>query len=183
MNKQTTLEKTRTAIKFDSGFIANNCIEYLSELKKTELNGTSFNRAIQNEYISCEALDLIKNKEPSTNKSSLSYGNDIASRLDLSSFPSSLNRRSRENNKTLSDFGPQDLTIDSFSAIRETNDWTYTIKVIASTDLNNDRIDDLIIWIHDKAKHGSYNTYSTLIVPLYNNNQPLIATPYEEWSP
>jgi len=183
INKKTTLEKKRTAIEFESGFIANNCIEYLSKIKNTELKGTSFNLAIQNEYISCEALDLIKNKVPSTNKNPLSYGNDIASELDLSSFPSSLNRRSRKNNKTLSDFGSQYLTINSFSAIRETADWTYAIEIIASTDLNNDNINDLIVWVHDKAKQGSYNTYITLVIPLHNNNQPLSATPYKKWSP
>ncbi|MFK5913018.1 MAG: hypothetical protein QM484_01480 [Woeseiaceae bacterium] len=183
INKKITLEKKRTAIEFESGFIANDCMEYLSEIKNTELKGTSFNLAIQNEYISCEALDLIKNKVPSTNKNPLSYGSDIASGLDLSSFPSSLNRRSRENNKTLSDFGSQDLTINSFSAIRETADWTYAIEIIASTDLNDDKINDLIIWVHDKAKQGSYNTYTTLVIPLHNNNQPLSATPYKEWNP
>lgn len=183
INKKTTLEKKRTAIEFESGFIANNCIEYLSKIKNTELKGTSFNLAIQNEYISCEALDLIKNKVPSTTKNPLSYGNDIASELDLSSFPSSLNRRSRKNNKTLSDFGSQYLTINSFSAIRETADWTYAIEIIASTDLNNDNINDLIVWVHDKAKQGSYNTYITLVIPLHNNNQPLSATPYKKWGP
>lgn len=174
-------KKERSPIGFETNVIATNCLEYLLEVVRSEIKDTTYNLLLQEEYLSCEALDLIKGKVGSKEKPSINYGNEIAAKLDLSSFPSSLNRRARKGNLTLLNLGSNELTIEQSFVSLDTDEWTFTIELAASTDLNNDNIDDLIIWVYDKAKFGSYSTYTTLVVPIYNDNQKLLATPYNKW--
>jgi len=182
-NLNTTLNKKRIEIKFEPDTIVNNCIDYLSQLKSSELFDGVNNKIHQNEYLICEALDLLKSRNVSASNNNEDYGNKLSNRLTLTSYPSSINQESEAYGLTLQKLDPSHLKIGKHSVTRETDDWTYSLQVIASTDLNNDKVDDLIIWLHDKAKAGNYHSYTTLIVPLYNNDQPLSATPYNEWQP
>ena len=176
------LERNRPVMHFESGITANNCTSYLSEAGNSRLKESTTNLIHQKEYLSCETLHLIKGMHPIEPKITQDYGQLIASNLTLNSFPSSLYRRSRKNNSTLVDLGTENLIIKPLSVTRDTNDWTYTIEIIASADMNNDKIDDLIVWIYDRAKQGNYHTYTTLVIPLYNDNPLLKATIFSNWN-
>jgi len=112
-----------------------------------------------------------------TSKQKTSYGELLSSTLDLSSFSSSINQEAKAYGKTLQKLDPQNLKVSNYTITRETDNWTYNIEVIAVSDLNN----DLILWLYDQAKNGNYHAYSTLVVPLYNNEKLLSAIPYNKW--
>jgi len=180
-NLNKSLKKRRIEISFTSGESVNNCVDYLVEIKKSSIFDGVNNTIHHGEYLTCEALDLLKSQNIITSKQKASYGELLSSSLDLSSFPSSVNQESQVYGKILQKLDPKNLKIGNYTVTRETNDWIYTIEVIAASDLNNDGTNDLILWLYDQAKNGNYHAYSTLIVPLYNNEKPLLATPYSEW--
>lgn len=182
-NLKHSLNRKRIAIKFTNGTTVNNCIDYLTQIKISEISDGVNNKIHHNEYLTCEALDLVKSHNITPLAKDQFYGRKLSDNLILTSYPSSINQESEVYGETLQKLDPTNLKIGDYFVIRETDDWTYSLRIVASADLNNDNIDDLIIWLYDQAKDGNYHAYSTLIVPLYNNNQPLVATPYEKWGP
>ncbi len=176
-----SLKKKRTEIRFTSGKIVNNCTDYLAEIKTSDIFDGINNTIHHSEYLACEAFDLLKSHSIMTSKQKTSYGELLSFTLDLSSFPSSINQEAKAYGKTLQKLDPKNLKISNDTITRETDDWIYNIEVIAASDLNNDGTNDLILWLHDQAKDGNYHVYSTLIVPLYNNEQLLSAIPYNKW--
>jgi len=180
-NLDESLKKKRIEINFASGKSVNNCVDYLTEIKASHIFDGVNNTIHHGEYLTCEALDLLKSHNIITPKQKTSYGELLSSSLDLSSFPSSVNQESQVYGKILQKLDPKNLKTGNYTVTRETDDWIYRIEVIAASDLNNDGTNDLILWLYDQAKNGNYHAYSTLIVPLYNNEKPLLATPYSEW--
>jgi len=176
-----SLKKRRIEIRFTSGESVNNCLDYLAEIKKSNVFDGINNAIHHSEYLACEVFDLLKSHNAITPKQKISYGELLSSSLDLSSFPSSINQESQVYGKTLQKLDPKNLKISNYTVTRETDDWIYTIEVIAAGDLNNDGTNDLILWLNDQAKNGNYHAYSTLVVPLYNSEKTLLATPYNEW--
>ncbi len=176
-----SFKKKRIEIRFTSGKIVNNCTDYLAEIKKSDIFDGINNTIHHNEYLACETFDLLASHSVMTSKQKVPYGELLSSTLDLSSFPSSINQEAKAYGKTLQKLDSQNLKISNYTVTRETDDWTYSIEVIAASDLNNDGTNDLILWLHDQAKGGNYHAYSTLVVPLYNNKKPLSAIPYSEW--
>ena len=176
-----SLKKKRTEIRFTSGKIVNNCTDYLAEIKTSDIFDGINNTIHHSEYLVCEVFDLLKSYSIMTSKQKISYGELLSSTLDLSSFPSSINQEAKVYGKVLQKLDPKNLKVGNYTITRETDGWTYNIEVIAASDLNNDGTNDLILWLHDQAKDGNYHVYSTLIVPLYNNEQLLSAIPYNKW--
>ncbi len=176
-----SLKKRRIEIRFTSGESVNNCLDYLAEIKKSNVFDGINNTIHHSEYLVCEVFDLLKSHNAITPKQKISYGELLSSNLDLSSFPSSINQESQVYGKTLQELDPKNLKISNYTVTRETDDWIYTIEVIAAGDLNNDGTNDLILWLNDQAKNGNYHAYSTLVVPLHNSEKTLLATPYNEW--
>ncbi len=176
-----SLKKRRIEISFTSGESVNNCADYLAEIKKSNIFDGINNTIHHGEYLTCEALDLLKSHNITTSKQKASYGERLSSTLDLRSFPSSMNQEAQVYGKVLKSLDPENLKISNYTLIRETDDWIYSIEVIAASDLNNDGTNDLILWLHDQSKNGNYHAYTTLVVPLYNNEEPLLAIPYSEW--
>lgn len=176
-----SLKKKRIEISFKSGKIVNNCVDYLAEMKKSDIFDGVNNTIHHSEYLACEALDLLKSRNIITSKQKASYGELLSSRLGLSSFPSSINQEAQVYGETLQKLDPKNLKIGNYTVARETDDWIYSIEVIAISDLNNDGTNDLVLWLYDQAKDGNYHAYSTLVVPLYNNEKLLSAMPYSEW--
>jgi len=176
-----SLIKKRNPIEFESGVSVSDCARYLLELKKSPLSEGVNNQIIHNEYLSCEVLSLLKSHSLNKIKPQDDFGEKIAGRLDLGSYPSSLYRMARNQNKTLADFEQKYLKTNKNSVVYETDDWIYSLELVASTDFNNDGINDWVLWLHDQAKGGNYHTYTTLIV-LNNRNEGLLkAIPYFKW--
>jgi len=176
-----SFKKKRIEIRFTSGKIVNNCMDYLAEIKKSTIFDGINNTIHHSEYLACEAFDLLKSHSIITSKQKALYGELLSSTLDLSSFPSSINQEAKVYGKTLQKLDPKNLNISNYTVTREADDWIYRIEVIAASDLNNDGTNDLILWLHDQAKDGNYHAYSTLVVPLHNNEKSLSAIPYSEW--
>ncbi len=180
-NLDISLKKKRIGIMFTSGKNINNCTDYLTEIKKSDISDGINNTIHHSEYLTCETLDLLMSHNTITSTQKIPYGDLLSSSLDLSSFPSSINQESQVYGKTLQKLDPKNLKISNYTVTRETDDWIYTIEVIAASDLNNDGTNDLILWLYDQAKNGNYHTYTTLIVPIYNNEELLLAIPYKKW--
>ena len=94
----------------------------------------------------------------------MGLGEKLESKLDLRSFPSSLNRIGSEEANTLKSIFPEQTK--SFNNVVElqTEDWAFTIEVVALAKINDNSSPDWIVWVLDEAKSGNYRGYSTLII-------------------
>ena len=96
--------------------------------------------------------------------SDLSFGEKLESKLDLRSFPSSLNRAGTEEAHTLKSIFPeQSKSFDNVVEL-QTEDWAFAIEVVALAKINDNSLPDWIIWVLDEAKSGNYRGYSTFII-------------------
>ncbi len=119
---------------------------------------------IHTEYLVCEVYDLVKDTKKTKLSFKEDYGRELSSKLDLTSFRSSLNRRARADGPSLQDIGEQFLTFDESSVTYETDEWFYRLELIAATDVNRDGVQDWIVILDDKSKVGNYHAGATLIV-------------------
>lgn len=158
------IARDRDEISFTSGQSSNNCQFYLKEIKQSTVVESVNDQIIHTEYLVCEVYDLVKDTKITKLSLKEGYGRLLSSKLDLTSFRSSLNRRARTDGPSLKDLGDQFLTIDESSATYETDEWVYSLALLAISDLNQDGIQDWIVLLEDKSKVGNYHTGATLIV-------------------
>jgi hypothetical protein len=114
----------------------------------------------------CDALEVLLNSSQVTTYivSDLTFGEKLASKLDLRSFPSSLNRAGTKKAHTLKSIFPQQSKSFGNVAELQTEDWAFTIEVVALAKVNDNSIPDWIIWVLDEAKSGNYRGYSTFVI-------------------
>lgn len=173
-----TIGKERDEINFVSGQQANNCATYLKEVKKSAVKETVNDQIIHAEYLMCEVYDQVKGTTIVKQKFDENFGGLLSSKLDLTSFRSSLNRRARGDGPTLVDLGKKFLTTDESSVTYETEEWLYRLEVVAIIDLNHDGIQDWIVLLEDKSKAGNYHAGATLVVLGPTDATLLKAEPY-----
>jgi hypothetical protein len=161
-----SLNKNRSNLLFNNNQFANNCNSYILFDSKYDLNESIYNQQVKSEYLICDALEVLLNSSQVTDYkvSDLSFGEKLASKLDLRSFPSSLNRAGTEEAHTLKSMFPEQSK--SFDDVVElqTEDWAFTIEVVALAKINDNSLPDWIIWVLDEAKSGNYRGYSTYII-------------------
>ena len=172
------ISKERDEINFISGTPANNCSTYLKEVKKSAVKETVNDQIIHTEYLICEVYDLVNGTKIVKQKFGENFGSILSSKLDLTSFRSSLNRRARVNGPTLIDLGKKLLTTDESSVTYETEEWFYRLEVVAITDLNHDGLQDWIVSLEDKSKAGNYHAGAILVVLGPTDATLLKAEPY-----
>jgi len=59
-----------------------------------------------------------------------------------------------------SDRGSSNATIAKI----DNEDWSITLKVVPAARLNDNEVDDWIVWLTDESKTGNYRNYQTLVI-------------------
>jgi len=163
INFQQSWNKKRSKLEFGSHDTAENCAEYTKLVSRHKPIESTNNQLIKSEYLVCDVLKILSDKQVKTNKSLLDLGTKLSEKLDLRSFPSSLFRVSDETKHTLKSIGTESVTSIGTTSTMETEDWIFRLEVVAITDINGNNKPDWIIWFSDEAKQGNYRSYSTLV--------------------
>lgn len=161
-----SFKKTRSKLSFSSGQTATNCETYFDLYSKHNIDENIHNQLVKSEYLLCDALKILSYSSGVSRKGvSVSHmGEELLSKLDLRSFPSSLRRAGSEESHTLKALYPQHTSFTDTVAKLDAEDWTFTLEVVAVASINGNSIPDWIIWVLDESKSGNYRGYSTLII-------------------
>ena len=165
-NFDNAFKKTRNKLLFNGDLVANDCNSYFELTSKYDVEESIHNQQVKSEYLICDALNILSNSSGiySEKVSDLDLGEELSSKLDLRSFPSSLNRASDERSHTLKSLYPgQTTSIDNVVEL-QSEDWAFTMEVVALARINDNASPDWIVWVLDESKSGNYRGYSTLIV-------------------
>lgn len=165
-NFDNSFKRTRNKLSFNGDQVANDCNSYFELSSKYDVEESIHNQQVKSEYLICDALKILSNSSGvySEKVSNLDLGEELLSKLDLRSFPSSLNRASDERSHTLKSLYPRQTTSIDNVAELQTEDWAFTMEVVALARINDNSFPDWIVWVLDESKSGNYRGYSTLIV-------------------
>lgn len=166
----TSMQEARPPVEFDSTEVATNCREYLEEKTVSSISENTNNFLVAQNYVICDTLNAIRHSAPIR----VSSGEDEAAkallaRLDLRSFRSSLYQRTEDAKRTLVEVVPGSINTSNYSVRAALDDWEYVVKVVAFIDVDDNGIEDWIVWVKDKAGSGSYDSLNAYIA--YNVQQ------------
>ena len=115
------------------------------------------NKIISQEYLICPSIIALQSAGlPSTNAHfPASYGEELCSRLDLTTFRSSLSPRLNGAKRVLSALGIP-LRTDKYACSFETGDWFFKVEVVAEAEFEKDGKTGWLVWVFDEAKTGNY---------------------------
>lgn len=176
-SRDATWNKDRTPLEF-SGGRATNCASY-ERLKSTDLAESVTNQQVKSEYLICDVLSIVgKDLKPEAITLSDSYGEALASRLDLRSFPSSLGPRLDDDHYTLSRlFETSQLRREPWGVAVSSPAWSLILRVVLVGDIDHNGSIDWLIWLTDEALDGNYRGYDTLLIKDVAKNGLLRAQP------
>lgn len=174
-----TFSRHRNQIEFNDGTIASNCTAYIKASRVSNIKQGVNNQLFKSEYLECDVLTLLGNYKFIQAKVNDPIGKDLATRLDLRSFPSSFNHRLDKSNYTLDKVAKAAIKVGPTDIRYETTDWFYRLETVAIADVNKNKKSDWIIWLVDESKVGTYRNYQTLIIyDVESTKGELKATPY-----
>jgi hypothetical protein len=104
---------------------------------------------------------------------------DIYNKLNLSTFRNSLYMQRTAKDKYFSNLNLTISQIKKNSMVIDTDDWAYTISIIAIKDVNKDGITDIAICFTDKAKSSTYHSQEPLLITKYSKQSDYIALKFE----
>lgn len=173
--RAATWNQPRTPLALAGGE-ASNCAEY-DRLKSTRIVEEVANQLVKSEYLICDVLDNVRDNVPvEPMAAGRRFGEALARRLDLRSFPSSLGPRLDEAHHTLSAlFHPRQLKIESRGVAVSSDDWSYVLEVVLVGDIDQTGAADWLVWFSDEARNGNYRGYETLLVEDVTGEGPLRA--------
>lgn len=165
-NLDESLKKERKPLYFNGDHISSNCQTYFDMAAKYEIDETIHNQMIKSEYLTCDALKILSSSSgvPAKEISVFNMGEEIISKLDIRSFPSSLFQVADENSNTLKALFPENVSATNNMAELDTDELSFTLEVVAAAKINNNPQPDWIIWLMDESKSGTYRSYQTLII-------------------
>lgn len=164
-NAGATKRQARSALRFASGFVAHDCEDYLAQRKHSVVDEGVNNRAALQEYLVCDTLELLAAADQVVDQpSSNNLGEQLRTRLDLTSFPSSLHQLAQEHPR-LAELEAMAVRADARAVIAESDDWRFQLEVVAVTDINRNGHPDWIVWLTDTALDGNYRDYAVLVIP------------------
>ncbi|MFC1498340.1 hypothetical protein ACFLS1_07725 [Verrucomicrobiota bacterium] len=136
-------------------------------------------------YIGCLAavfstgISCRKEKNPQSFLPENNIEEFVAEKLDLTTFPNSLELRRKPGMRFFSDFGFKPTETRKGKVCFETQDWYYNIIILDRQDYNEDGLEDLIIRFEDDGKHATYCQADNYIITRYSNTGNLIALSFE----
>lgn len=166
-NYDRAVAEKRTALNFASGKQVDNCADYLSEKKNSEIKDEYPDVLYASEYIVCDALAILKESSNAAAKpfSAMNYGKEIYSRLNIGNLPSSLVEGVSEKPVFLKDkLAKSRPKITKYKIESDTKQWFFAVQTAAQTDVDRNGKPDLILYVIDQAKEGNYRSYSTWLV-------------------
>ena len=175
---EATLKQKRTELQFDSGASAQTCEDYLRLSATETLKEDVANQLVKSEYLVCDVLALVGKKKLGSGHPDGNFGQVLAERVDLRSFPSSLHQMLDEKKFSLKQLGTNAVKKDARAASYDTQDWHYRLELVATLDVNNNGKADWVVWLADEAKDGNYRQYQTLVIHDVSKTGLLNAVPY-----
>lgn len=169
-NYEISATEKKNEIAFESGAKAKNCSEYWREKEKSSIKEDIANMLYQSEYLICDALQILKKADMKydnivQNSSADKFVQEIYSRLDLTSFPSSLAQTETSDSLTFGNAKEKlQGKIEKNAINSNTKDWNFVLTIAAAADLNKNGKEDLLVWVTDEAKEGNYRAYSTILI-------------------
>lgn len=167
----SSMQKSRPPVMFDSGRPATNCKQYFDEKESSAVSEGTSNFLAAQDYVICDTIRAIR--ESARSELPADATDDIAAtllnRLDLLSFRSSLFQRTEENQRTLSTVVPGQIITTPYSVQPTIEDWLYAVEVAALVDADDNGEQDWVVWVTDKSGSGSYDTMRAYLA--YNVGQ------------
>jgi hypothetical protein len=162
--RDATWRAQRPPLALSAG-AASSCADY-ARLESSGIRDETPNMVTASQYRICDVLAQIGDDVAvKALTGGGSYGEALATRLDLRSFASSLGPRLEEDRYTLTRlFDPSQLDIKPHGVAVGTSDWSYVLRVVLVGDLDRDGSVDWIVWLDDEARQGSYRAYQTLVI-------------------
>jgi hypothetical protein len=174
-----SIKKGRSALLFEDEYSVSNCSTYFELSDKKNILETVNNQIVKSEYLVCDALKIISSsKIYSGNIDKTQIGIDLLTKLDIRSFPNSLTRMAEDGLFTLRDILPDQSFSKSASVVYESDDWFFSLYVVAVLNINNNLWQDWVVFLSDESKSGNYRNYATLIIYDPENNETLKAEPF-----
>lgn len=165
-NFDETMASYRTPLSFENGTVVTSCEAYLAARTDAKIEEGIHNRIVSQEYLICDtiaALDATIGARVG-HRLPVPYGDELRTRLDLRSFPSSLRPVADEYPRIgdLEQVG--DVRVEGHAVIVEMDDWHFRLEVVAEGDVSRDGYEDWLVWLIDEAHNGSYRDYSLLVI-------------------
>jgi len=181
-NIENSLSKRRTSLLFSNGDSADSCASYFLLSSKYNINESIYNQQVKSEYLMCDALQILAQSSGIKNSrlDKINFGDQLASNLDLRTFPSSLRRALTDTSHTLKSIFPEQFKSLNNTLEVDTEDWRFSVEVVALAKINDNSFPDWIVWFSDESKSGNYRGYSTLIIYDPEPHKRFNATVYPE---
>jgi hypothetical protein len=174
-----TMSVARPELGLADGAVVNTCEAYLQARQRGAAPAEAVNnRIVAADYVICDTLALLGPGRPvAASPDRVDYGRALYEGLDLRSFQSSLGPAVDDQAYLLADLPPGllDPKVDDRGVASDTDDWFFGLEVVATTDLDGDRIRDWIIWLSDRAKDGTYADFAVLTVTAPDQSRPIPA--------
>ncbi|MDA8454121.1 hypothetical protein M4R22_05040 [Acidovorax sp. GBBC 3334] len=165
-NPKAAQTAERSPLAFENGSSAKNCAEYSDLLAKSQLVESTRNFEIRSEYLLCDSIRLVADKPFVAGKASTAgrLAKTLYDKLDLRSFPSSLRNRADDKQHTLKRLLPGTAQSKGNAVQVETPDQFFRLEVVGIIDQGKGKKQDLIVWVTDELKNGTYRGYNNIVV-------------------
>ncbi|AVS87940.1 hypothetical protein C8238_06530 [Paracidovorax avenae] len=172
-NPKASLTAARTPLAFDNGASAKNCLDYSELLGKARPVESTRNFEIRSEYLLCDSIRQVGGRPFVAAEASAAarQAKALYQRLDLRSFPSSLRNRTDAGKHSLKALLPGVPRFDGNAVQVDTPDQFFRLEVVGLIDNGKAGKQDLLVWVTDESKTGSYRDYASMVV-----HPPLAAT-------
>lgn len=179
-NFDDSFKKPHNPLTFGEDHIAKNCKTYFEMSSNHDIDETINNQMVKSEYLICDALKILSESSgvKTKNINASNSGEELLTKLDLRTFASSFFRLCDKNSYTLKSLFPEHASSLASVALVETEDWAFTLEIVAVANINENSTPDWVVWVLDESKSGNYCGYSTLIIFDPNNQAIYKATPY-----
>lgn len=176
---ERTLSAERTALRFESGQVADDCAGYLEEQGRSRIAEDASNRLVASEYPICDVVSVLRSSQPSGPDAFRpeSYGEELHQRLDLRTFPSSLRARVDDEAFLMTALPELAPAVSKYAVVSDTEDWFLKLEVLAQVDADRDGDADWLLRLIDEARNGTYRDYRALLVSDVSEKGYLHAEP------
>ncbi|AVS68340.1 hypothetical protein M5C97_07690 [Acidovorax sp. NCPPB 3859] len=165
-NPKASLTAARTPLAFDNGASAKNCLDYSELLGKAQPVETTRNFQIRSEYLLCDSIRQVGGRPFVAAEASATarQAKALYQRLDLRSFPSSLRNRAEAGKHSLKALLPGVPRFDGNAVQVDTPDQFFRLEVVGLIDDGKAGKQDLLVWVTDESKTGTYRGYASMVV-------------------
>ncbi|WP_230680845.1 hypothetical protein [Paracidovorax cattleyae] len=165
-NPKAALTTARTPLAFDNGASAKNCLDYSELLAKAQPVESTRNFEIRSEYLLCDSLRQVGGRPFVAEKAAAatSQAKALYQQLDLRSFPSSLHNRADAGKHSLKALLPGAPRFEGNAVQVDAPDQFFRLEVVGLIDNGKGRKQDLLVWVTDELKNGTYRGYASMVV-------------------